>query len=412
MRRRILSAVIAGGLILTSIMPVIPVSATPESQEVTEARNKYEELKRRVAEIETQIITINGQIEPLVEEVSKNKAEISNIEKEVESTNKEVEQAKIEIAEKEEILGERLREIYKSGGQTSYLTILFTADSFSDLISKIDSAGRLVSLDKKVVSELQEKKNKLDEKVASLEDKAEEIKKLNEEVETKLAEFQEKKKEQDELIAQAEVEQAEFDRLYLSEIERQLVSTQIATCNNSNSSLDDLKNAISQLKSIGSGQIKSPTVSSEINAAIQNAQVLVEQKQKEQLASSNANRGGETVSGNVQAVLNVAYAQISKPYVWGATGPNSFDCSGLTQYAYANGAGIAIGRTTWDQVKNGKVISSMADLQPGDLIFTNSELSHVGMYVGGGNMIHAPRPGKNVEVVSVYAFYTGRRIIQ
>jgi len=97
----------------------------------------------------------------------------------------------------------------------------------------------------------------------------------------------------------------------------------------------------------------------------------------------------------------IAFArkQIGKPYVWGATGPDSFDCSGLTQAAY-KAAGITLPRTTWDQVNVGTRVSE-ANLQPGDLIFFYSDISHVGMYIGNGEMIHAPHTGTVVKIAPI-----------
>ncbi|WP_329135629.1 NlpC/P60 family protein [Streptomyces sp. NBC_01476] len=94
-----------------------------------------------------------------------------------------------------------------------------------------------------------------------------------------------------------------------------------------------------------------------------------------------------------------AQKQLGKPYVWGATGPDSFDCSGLTQAAY-KAAGITLPRTTYDQVNVGTRISE-ADLKPGDLIFFYSDVSHVGLYIGGGNMIHAPHTGTVVKIAPI-----------
>ena len=85
-----------------------------------------------------------------------------------------------------------------------------------------------------------------------------------------------------------------------------------------------------------------------------------------------------------------------KPYERGATGPNSYDCSGLTQAAY-HAAGITIGRTTWDQIKDGTRVSQ-SDLRPGDLVFFYSGISHVGIYIGNGNIVHAPHTGAVVEI--------------
>ncbi|MFJ7155694.1 NlpC/P60 family protein [Streptomyces sp. NPDC101118] len=95
-----------------------------------------------------------------------------------------------------------------------------------------------------------------------------------------------------------------------------------------------------------------------------------------------------------------ARAQLGKPYVWGATGPASYDCSGLTQAAW-RAAGVDLPRTTWEQVEAGPRIAT-ADLVPGDLVFFYDDISHVGLYIGGGRMIHAPRPGAYIREDSIH----------
>ncbi|MCP9209055.1 NlpC/P60 family protein [Streptomyces sp. HD1123-B1] len=102
-------------------------------------------------------------------------------------------------------------------------------------------------------------------------------------------------------------------------------------------------------------------------------------------------------SDSTKAAKAIAFAQaqIGKPYVWGATGPNSFDCSGLTQAAWKS-AGVSLPRTTWDQVKVGTRVST-SELKPGDLVFFYDDISHVGLYIGDGMMIHAPKPGDSVK---------------
>ncbi|MCP9954813.1 C40 family peptidase [Actinomadura madurae] len=107
-------------------------------------------------------------------------------------------------------------------------------------------------------------------------------------------------------------------------------------------------------------------------------------------------------SGSARTALNFAYAQLGKPYSYGAEGPNSYDCSGLTMKAWG-AAGVSITRTTNSQYAATKRVAKSA-LQEGDLVFFNS-LGHVGIYVGGGKMIHAPRTGKNVEIVSITSGY-------
>ncbi|MGO4459726.1 NlpC/P60 family protein [Streptomyces sp. M-16] len=94
-----------------------------------------------------------------------------------------------------------------------------------------------------------------------------------------------------------------------------------------------------------------------------------------------------------------AYAAIGKPYVWGATGPGSYDCSGLTQAAWKS-AGVSLPRTTYTQINAGQRVTRDG-LAPGDLVFFYSGVTHVGMYVGHGQMIHAPRPGSTVRLAPV-----------
>ncbi|MFF2863435.1 NlpC/P60 family protein [Streptomyces rubiginosohelvolus] len=109
---------------------------------------------------------------------------------------------------------------------------------------------------------------------------------------------------------------------------------------------------------------------------------------------------GSGYAAKAEKVLAFARAQIGKPYVWGATGPSSYDCSGLTQAAWRE-AGVTLPRTTWDQVKVGTRVAT-SDLQPGDLVFFYDDISHVGIYKGDGMMIHAPKPGANVREESIY----------
>ncbi|MFD8571340.1 NlpC/P60 family protein [Streptomyces sp. NPDC059639] len=104
---------------------------------------------------------------------------------------------------------------------------------------------------------------------------------------------------------------------------------------------------------------------------------------------------------NSRAAAAIAYARqaLGSPYVWGATGPNAFDCSGLTQAAY-RAAGVSIPRTTYAQINAGQRVSR-SELQPGDLVFFYSGISHVGLYIGNGEMIHAPNPSAPVRIAPI-----------
>jgi cell wall-associated NlpC family hydrolase len=104
-------------------------------------------------------------------------------------------------------------------------------------------------------------------------------------------------------------------------------------------------------------------------------------------------------SGAGQAAVATALAQVGKPYSYGAAGPGAFDCSGLTMYAYA-AAGIRLPHSSTAQYGMGRPVSR-SELQPGDLLFFYSSLSHVAMYVGNGRMVHAATQGTPVQVVDV-----------
>ncbi|SCL16254.1 NlpC/P60 family protein [Micromonospora rhizosphaerae] len=105
------------------------------------------------------------------------------------------------------------------------------------------------------------------------------------------------------------------------------------------------------------------------------------------------------VSSAARIAIRTACAQVGDPYVWGADGPDSFDCSGLTQYAY-KAAGIYLTHHTGDQWNEGRAVSR-SDARPGDLVFFYSDLHHMGLYLGNGLMVHAPRTGKPVQVSKI-----------
>jgi peptidoglycan DL-endopeptidase CwlO len=107
----------------------------------------------------------------------------------------------------------------------------------------------------------------------------------------------------------------------------------------------------------------------------------------------------EAPDSRAAAAVSYAYAKLGSPYVWGATGPDAFDCSGLVQAAYRS-AGISLPRTTYAQIGAGTRVPR-SELRPGDLVFFYSGISHVGIYVGNGQMIHAPNPSAPVRIAPI-----------
>ncbi|MFD6949845.1 hypothetical protein A6A08_21260 [Nocardiopsis sp. TSRI0078] len=123
--------------------------------------------------------------------------------------------------------------------------------------------------------------------------------------------------------------------------------------------------------------------------------------------------GSGASSAQGRAAAEWALEQVGKPYLWGGTGPHAFDCSGLTMQAWA-AAGVSIPRVTTDQVNAGTRIG-LGELQPGDLLFydtgSGASPSHVTMYVGGGQMVNAPRTGQLIRVEPVDGDYYSARFV-
>jgi len=142
-----------------------------------------------------------------------------------------------------------------------------------------------------------------------------------------------------------------------------------------------------------------------------------EEKSKKQNNSSSSNNSSrqESQSSNadVDTVVNLALAQVGKPYVWGSANPNvGFDCSGLVYYAYKQ-VGITLSRSSYSQINYGTRVKS-SELRKGDLVFFNNgggRISHVGIYIGNNKFVHASTPGTGVIVSKLFGSYFGNTFV-
>jgi cell wall-associated NlpC family hydrolase len=134
-------------------------------------------------------------------------------------------------------------------------------------------------------------------------------------------------------------------------------------------------------------------------AAARTAQQDQERQSSRQASSGGEEQASSAGSSVARQAIAAARGQIGVPYVWGGTSPSGFDCSGLTQWAFEK-AGVDLPRTSRAQAQAGEEVD-LDNMQPGDLIFFNSPVSHVGIYIGDGKMIEAPRSGKDVKISSV-----------
>lgn len=185
--------------------------------------------------------------------------------------------------------------------------------------------------------------------------------------------------------------------------------------------LASARELLSQLTAQEKARLAEIEKKQQAEAARKAAELARQQAQAARRGSSTSSSGGpssssgsasDSASGSsygTKAAKAIAFAraQIGKPYVWGATGPGSYDCSGLSQAAW-KAAGVSLPRTTYDQVNAGTTVP-LADALPGDLVFFYDDVSHVGVYIGNGMMIHAPKPGAYVREESIY--YGGESII-
>lgn len=177
----------------------------------------------------------------------------------------------------------------------------------------------------------------------------------------------------------------------------------------------ELKNRRAQLKDRNTDLVtaqkqakaKQAEVSKKYNAAkAELAQLTAPQQAAFNTSNTNQNFKVDA-SGRAKAAIDFALAQLGDPYVYGGTGPNSWDCSGLVMKAWA-AAGVSIPRVVGPQYSASQPVP-MGSLQPGDLVFYG-DMSHVGMYLGNGRVVHAPRPGKSVEITGLSGFSKAGRI--
>ena len=432
MKKKIISTVLAATMTFGVGHSVFATPLTDDQkQQMEQSQDKYADINSKIRELEDKIDGLSAKIEPLFFQVEKNKEEISKTEESISTVKVQIEESKKKIEKQQEVLGQRIRATYKSGGQANYLTALLDSNGIGDFLSRVQAISKVMGMDKQVIDELTSEKEKLDSEVKELQDKTTELNKLNSETQSKIDELNKMKAEQEGVIKDMKAEQEKVVG-ELAPLERQLMEP-LTSKINSNSSLNDLNQAVTALRGLRN-QIKTPEVDAEAVQAIEKAKDLIETKKAEEAVSSAPNRGGDVNTGGssssasngssssnsgstvappsegaASAVVSYAYQFIGRPYVFGATGPDTFDCSGFTSYVYRNAVGREITRTTYTQINQGRPVSR-DQLQPGDLVFTNG-VGHVGIYVGGGQMIHAARPGVGVIVGPIYNFSSARRIL-
>lgn len=294
----------------------------------------------------------------------------------VDEAQKQIEEKTAQIEKDQQRLSDRARDMYRSG-DTNFLDVILGASSFGQFATTWNMLETLNGNDAELVSEtktaredLQAAKQEAEEQAKVASDKAEEAKSVAEAADQKASEMQQTynslSAEAQELISQERAAQ---------EAQQQAAAA-----------------AAEQNGTAGNDAATTITNNNRNNTTSNNSSSSSNSNKNNASSSATNNSKPQSVSGN--SVVNRAYSQLGKPYQWGAVGPNSFDCSGLVSYCLT-GSYSRLGTTGtfmgWTRVSSP---------QPGD-ICVNSH--HCGIYIGGGQMIHAPRTGDVVKISSVHS---------
>jgi len=297
-----------------------------------------------VRKIKAQVSQIDRQLDVVVEEYNSAAYALGKTKSELKTISAKLEVSEKASAERQAAINMRVAQLYKEGN-LSYLEVLLNTADIDQFLYCLEMVERLAHRDARIIADLKEAKKEMAEQRAELLEKERVQKATVAELQGKKDKIQAQLKERNTLLARIAKEIASEKRA------EQRAQAQ-------------LRNAVKVSYN------KSPGVA--------------------------VSRGG----GRSSAV-NVAMNELGKPYSWGADGPNSFDCSGLTQYVYKQ-LGVSLPHSSRAQYNCGQRVNR-DDLESGDLVFfaRGGTISHVGIYVGGGNFIHAPQSGDVVKISSL-----------
>lgn len=364
--RVLLTAVIIGTLVVT------PVLAAPDIEGI---RQQKEEAQNQVKSLQEELSGIISKIDTLEAEL------IETGEAYLKATD-DLEEAELKEKEQYAKMKLRIKHMYEQGVGKDLESIL-EAKSFAEVLSKAEYIQNIHNSDRKMLGEYQETKKqivKLKETIEKEMKKLEEQQKeyaaakanLNNVIEAKKGEVANLEQELQAAIAQAEAERKakeEAERKAREEAARKKAEQEREQASASGGT------SSSGRSSSNSGQKPSNSGSN---------------------GGSSSGNSGTNNQNAAAAIVNAAYSQLGVPYVWGGSRPGKgLDCSGLTQYCHRV-AGISIPRYSGDQSAQGRSVSNP---QPGDIF---CQPGHVGIYIGGGKVIHAPEPGDVVKISNVW----------
>ena len=358
--------------VVTSSMIVTPVLAAPS---VDDLKKEKASKQNEVSSLQSQLTTLMGKVNTLESELIQTGEDITKA------------QSDLVVAQKKEkeqyaAMKKRIKYMYEAGNDSAFETLV-TQDDFTDLLSKAEYVQNVHSYDRKQLQEYVETKQQISDLKDSLE-------KDQKELESKQAEYEKQGDNLNNLITSKSAEVANLD----SEIQAAAEAAAKEAAERAAKEAAE-KAAKEAAKKQQASAANNSTSSNRNNSTTSNNTTSNKNNTSNTTRPSRPsgnNTSSNTTSGsnaNGGTIVSRAYSQLGKPYVWGAYGPNSFDCSGFVSYCLT-GSYTRLGTTLtfmgWTRVSNP---------QPGDVVTT---ATHCGIYIGNGQMIHAPHTGDVVKV--------------
>jgi cell wall-associated NlpC family hydrolase len=375
------------------------VSAEPAA--ITEAKSEAEALRDRIDEL-------SQQLDAAVEDYNYASARLAQTQEAIAKTQADLTKAEEDFAEANARLTARLVEIYKAG-ELSALDTLMGSSSFSELINRLDTMKRLSEQDAQLVAdvgayqdEVETRKAELTQQLADERQLTADAKAAKAKVAEQLTANKQALQGKEALIAQLEKEEAVRQARLAAEARARAEAArkQAAAEAAAKAAAEEAAAAKAQQDAAAGGESNGGTAkTSPATAPTTSPQVAPQPKPE------------TTVSASAADVVSIAMDYLGVPYVWAGASPDGFDCSGFVMYVYRK-VGIKLPHSSRLQFGYGTAVSR-DELRPGDLVFFFSPISHVGIYIGDGQMIHAAGSGKNVRISDVWTnSYAGaRRII-
>lgn len=218
-----------------------------DTQAIQENKVKYEQLDDETMELDAEIGKLNIEIENLNNQLAKNNSEIEDTENEIITINHKIEEAKLEIEEKQKTINGRVRSMYKSNMATDMIVYLVTSENIFDMLDRVQAMGRIISVDKQMIIEINEKKETLDKNAKEIEKKQSDLKKLKESIENSLGEVNNKKEEQQKLLDDLNSRKDEIMSI-IEANEEKLISHPLSIINSYSASISEIQDAVNTLQ--------------------------------------------------------------------------------------------------------------------------------------------------------------------